>query len=94
MSRPAANWSRCRTCFITLAVLTIVVFKIVGVILGGHRVPVEVEIGGLDIPEMGCLGYSGVVMDKDVETPHPKGYSSPEASVPNAPKPKSPLAVH
>src|SRR6266404_6353464 len=71
------------TCFVTLGVLTFVVFKVVGLIVGGHRPSLEVEIGGLDIPEMGCLGYSGVVMDKEVETPHPKGYASPEASVPS-----------
>ena len=63
------------TCFVTLAILTLVVFKIVGLILGGHRVSEEVEISGLDIPEMGVLGYSGMVMDKEAETPHPKGYS-------------------
>ena len=64
------------TCFITLAVITFVVFKVIGLILGGHRPSEDVEIGGLDIPEMGVLGYSGMVMDKDVETPHPKGYST------------------
>jgi len=30
----------------------------------------------LDIPEMGVLGYSGMVMDKEVETPQPKGFPS------------------
>jgi Amt family ammonium transporter len=30
---------------------------------------VEVEIEGLDVPEMGVPGYSGVQMDKDSETP-------------------------
>jgi Amt family ammonium transporter len=78
-------------CFITLAVLTYVVFKVVGLILGGHRVSQEVEISGLDIPEMGVLGYSGVVMDKDVETPHPKGYSTPSASSPMS---KSTVSTH
>ena len=68
-------------CFITLAVITFIVFKVVGLILGGHRPSLDVEIGGLDIPEMGCYGYSGMVMDKEVETPHPKGFSSPAASI-------------
>jgi len=61
-------------CFITLAVLTAVVFKVAGLVLGGNRVDQQVEIDGLDIPEMGVLGYSGMVMDKDAETPHPKGF--------------------
>ncbi len=63
------------TCFITLAVLTWIVFKVVGMIVGGNRVSQEVEIQGLDIPEMGVLGYSGMVMDKDVETPHPRSHA-------------------
>jgi Amt family ammonium transporter len=71
-------------CFITLAAITFIVFKVIGVILGGHRPTLEVEIGGLDIPEMGCYGYSGMVMDKEVETPHPKGYSDPAMSVPSS----------
>ncbi|HUI06470.1 MAG TPA: ammonium transporter [Verrucomicrobiae bacterium] len=61
-------------CFITLAVLTGVVFKVVGLLVGGNRVEEQVEIDGLDIPEMGVLGYSGMVMDKESETPHPKGF--------------------
>jgi len=77
-------------CFITLAVITIVVFKVIGVILGGHRPTLEVEIGGLDIPEMGCYGYSGMVMDKEVESPHPKGYTDPAMSIPSS---KLPMAV-
>ena len=78
-------------CFVTLGVLTFIVFKVVGLVLGGHRPSLEVEIGGLDIPEMGCLGYSGVVMDKEVETPHPKGFSNPALSIPS---PKSTVSTH
>ncbi len=37
----------------------------------GNRVPVEDEIEGLDIPEMGAPGYVGVAMDKASETPIP-----------------------
>ena len=79
------------TCFVTLGVITFVVFKVIGVILGGHRPSLEVEMGGLDIPEMGCYGYSGMVMDKEVETPHPKGYANPATSVPS---PKSTVSTH
>ena len=58
-------------CFITLSILSIIVYKIVDSIVG-NRVSAETEIEGLDIPEMGCLGYNGVVADKAAETPHAK----------------------
>jgi Amt family ammonium transporter len=60
------------TCFITLSILSLIVYKIVKLILGTHRVPEEVELDGLDIPEMGITGYCGVVMDKQSETPRAK----------------------
>jgi Amt family ammonium transporter len=60
------------TNFITLSVLSIIVFYIVKAILGTHRVVEEVEIDGLDIPEMGITGYCGITMDKDSETPRSK----------------------
>jgi Amt family ammonium transporter len=75
------------TCFITLALITIIVFKVIGLMIGDHRPSVEVEIGGLDIPEMGVYGYSGMVMDKEAETPHPKGFSSAASS-------KSAMSTH
>jgi len=34
-----------------------VLFYIIGKILGSNRVPAEVEIAGLDVPEMGIPGY-------------------------------------
>jgi len=43
--------------------------------LVGNRVSQETEIEGLDVPEMGVPGYSGMVMDKQSETPMPKGES-------------------
>ena len=92
MSQFWAELIGCVTCFITLAVITYVVFKVIGVVLGGHRPTLDIEIGGLDIPEMGCYGYSGMVMDKEVETPHPKGYSNPAASVPSSSK--TPVSTH
>jgi Amt family ammonium transporter len=61
------------TCFITLSILSFIVFKIVTMLSGGTQRPTaEVEIEGLDIPEMGVLGYSGMVMDKASETPTSK----------------------
>ena len=37
--------------------------------IAGNRVSAEVELAGLDLPEMGMDGYSGVKMDKNSETP-------------------------
>jgi ammonium transporter, Amt family len=56
------------TCFVTLSILSIIVYKFVEVLVG-NRVSVEVEIEGLDVPEMGVAGYAGMVMDKQAETP-------------------------
>ena len=56
------------TCIITLSILAYIVFKIAE-ILFGNRVPIETEIEGLDIPEMGTPGYVGVMLDKASETP-------------------------
>jgi Amt family ammonium transporter len=50
------------TCFITLAVISYVVFMIIEKTIG-NRVSSKVEVEGLDIPEMGVLGYVGVKMD-------------------------------
>jgi ammonium transporter, Amt family len=58
-------------CFITLSVLSVVVFKISDAIMG-NRVSSDVEFDGLDIPEMGVLGYSGIALDKMSESPHPR----------------------
>ncbi len=56
------------TCFITLSVLSLIVYFIAEKIVG-NRVALEVEIEGLDIPEMGVMGYNGFQMDKESETP-------------------------
>ncbi|HUO57201.1 MAG TPA: ammonium transporter, partial [bacterium] len=50
------------TCFVTLAVIAWVVFMVIEKTVG-NRVDPKVEIDGLDIPEMGVLGYVGVKMD-------------------------------
>jgi Amt family ammonium transporter len=44
--------------------------KVAGMLTNGIRVAPEVELEGLDMPEMGVLGYSGIAMDKASETPH------------------------
>jgi Amt family ammonium transporter len=59
------------TCIVTLSTLAYIVYKIAEVIFG-NRVPIETEIEGLDIPEMGVPGYSGVVLDKRTEDPQPR----------------------
>jgi Amt family ammonium transporter len=57
-------------CITYVSIISIIVFKVVSAMTGGtQRPPVEVEVEGLDIPEMGCLGYCGMVMDKASESP-------------------------
>lgn len=36
-----------------------VAFVVIGRLMGGHRVSAEVELAGLDVPEMGVDGYVG-----------------------------------
>ena len=43
-------------------------FKLIDKLVG-NRVSADAELYGLDIPEMGVEGYSGVKMDKNIETP-------------------------
>ncbi len=58
------------TNFILLSALAYIVYKFADKLVG-NRVSLETEIGGLDIPEMGILGYNGFEMDKVAETAHP-----------------------
>jgi len=59
------------TCFVTLSILSLLVYFIAEKIVG-NRVALEDEIEGLDVPEMGVPGYAGFVMDKQSETPMPR----------------------
>lgn len=45
-----------------------VVFKLIDKTVG-NRVTPEMELAGLDIPEMGVEGFSGIKLDKNSETP-------------------------
>jgi Amt family ammonium transporter len=45
-----------------------IMFKLIDKVVG-NRVKPEDELMGLDIPEMGVEGYSGVKLDKNIETP-------------------------
>ncbi len=56
------------TCFITLSVISLIVFKITDVLVGNRADP-SAEVNGLDVPEMGIPGYVGVKLDKFSETP-------------------------
>jgi Amt family ammonium transporter len=56
------------TCFVTLSILSFIAYFIAEKTVG-NRVSVDVEIEGLDVPEMGVPGYGGMVMDKQSETP-------------------------
>jgi Amt family ammonium transporter len=60
------------TCFVTLSILSLVVFKITDLLVG-NRVNQDIEVEGLDIPEMGVAGYNGLVTDPQAETPTPRG---------------------
>ncbi|HWV99488.1 MAG TPA: ammonium transporter [Candidatus Acidoferrum sp.] len=77
LSQFIAEFIGVTTCFITLSVLSLIVYYIAEKLVSGNRVSLDVEIEGLDVPEMGVPGYSGVVMDKQSETPMPKGEPHP-----------------
>jgi Amt family ammonium transporter len=51
-----------------------IVFKLIDLVVG-NRVSAAAEIEGLDIPEMGVPGYSGVKLDKYSETPLSRGHA-------------------
>jgi Amt family ammonium transporter len=55
------------TCFVFIFALFYVFFKVVDAVVG-NRVSAEVELEGLDVPEMGVLGYPDFV-----QTPGPHG---------------------
>jgi Amt family ammonium transporter len=57
------------TCFMFVFVSFYLFFKLVEATLG-NRVPAAVELEGLDIPEMGAMGYPDFVL-----TPGPQGAS-------------------
>ena len=79
ISQFVAEFIGVTTCFVTLSVLSLVVYYIAEKLVG-NRVGLDVEIEGLDVPEMGVPGYSGMVMDKQSETPMPKGEPHPVRS--------------
>ena len=59
------------TCFVFVFTSFYVFFKIVDVLIG-NRVPAEVELAGLDLPEMGAPGYPDFVL-----APGPRAAATP-----------------
>ncbi len=51
-----------------VGLISLIVFKLIDVVVGLRPSP-EVEVDGLDIPEMGLPGYVGIKLDKYSETP-------------------------
>jgi Amt family ammonium transporter len=69
---PGQFWAECMgviACFVYLAIAMTICTKICAALSGGIRVSPEAELEGIDVPEMGVLGYSGFAMDKAAETP-------------------------
>ena len=53
---------------IYVGLISYTVFKVIDLIIG-NRVSAKTELDGLDLPEMGADGYSGIKLDKNTETP-------------------------
>lgn len=54
--------------FIYVGLISLIVFKLIDIVVGSRALP-QAEIDGLDVPEMGVAGYSGIKLDKHSETP-------------------------
>ncbi|TAL31103.1 MAG: ammonium transporter [Spirochaetes bacterium] len=61
-----------------VGLLGYIVFKLIDLVIG-NRVSPAAEVDGLDIPEMGVSGYSGIKLDKFSETPFSKGSAPAKA---------------
>jgi Amt family ammonium transporter len=67
-SQFAAEFIGVLTNIIYVGLIGWIVFKLIDKTIG-MRVSAKDELDGLDIPEMGVEGYSGMKMDKNIETP-------------------------
>ena len=56
------------TNFVFMGLSALILFKLIDLVVG-NRVDKETEMEGLDVPEMGMPGYSGIHLDKTSETP-------------------------
>ena len=59
-----------------------VIFYVVGKVLGSNRVPAEVEIAGLDIPEMGAPAYPDFITSMAPENVPSTQISEAKAQIP------------
>jgi Amt family ammonium transporter len=67
-SQFAAEFIGVLTNFITIGLISYIIFKLIGMGVG-NRVSANTEMEGLDVPEMGTEAYVGIKMDKNSETP-------------------------
>ena len=67
-SQLAAEFIGVLTNFITIGLISCIIFKLIGMGVG-NRVSADTEMEGLDVPEMGTEAYVGIKMDKNSETP-------------------------
>ena len=67
-SQFAAEFIGVLTNFITIGLISCIIFKLIGMGVG-NRVSADTEMEGLDVPEMGTEAYVGIKMDKNSETP-------------------------
>jgi Amt family ammonium transporter len=54
--------------FLYVGLISLIIFKLIDILVG-NRVDKETEMEGLDVPEVGVPGYSGIHLDKASETP-------------------------
>jgi len=57
------------TCIAWNVIIGGCIFWLIGKLIGGNRVSAEVEIGGLDVPEMGVPGYPEFVLQSEMNPP-------------------------
>lgn len=76
----------CIACAAYVLPVGYLVFKVSDLVCG-IRVPLSVELEGLDISEMGVAGYTGVVMDTASETPLPQDQLGTSVSSMHSPYP-------
>jgi ammonium transporter, Amt family len=67
------------TCFVFVFGSFYIFFKILDAVMG-NRVSAETEIVGLDMPEMGALGYPEFAPAAGAGGPYPEGISTPAAT--------------
>ncbi len=60
------------TCFVAVGLMAYITFKLTDLIVG-NRVTAETEVEGLDVPEMGCLGYPDFNLVEEITTHHDIG---------------------